>query len=382
LRTIRPIRVATIVLAAALASSLAGCKQENRYVPPPPPQVGVALPVQRAITRYITGTGNLTAVNQVDLVARVPGFLQEIDYKDGATVPAGQTLFVVEPRPYQLQLQQAQADIVGKEGQLKQTEAEYNRQARLGATEYSSRSTVDVALANRDVARAGLAASQTAVETAQVNLSYTQVKAPFDGMVSAHLVSVGELVGSGQPTRLATITQLDPIWVTFTLSEQDVLRVQQSMHRRGLTRKDFGKVPVEIGLQNETGYPHQGVLDYADPGLDPATGTLTVRGVFDNADRLLLPGLFVRVRVPVETNVPALLVPEAALGADQLGPTLLMVDAEDVVELRHVAIGDPEGDLREITAGLKPDERLVVEGLQRAVPGEKVTPAPRPATAQ
>ena len=153
------------------------------------------------------------------------------------------------------------------------------------------------------------------------------MKAPFDGLVSAHLVS------------------------------------------------------VEIGLQNETGYPCQGVLDYADPGLDPTTGTLTVRGVFTNKDHQLLPGLFARVRVPIETNLPALLVPEDALGADQRGRTLLIVNAQNVVLLRHVTIGDPEGNMREITAGLQPDERLVVAGLQRAVPGEKVTPAPSPPTA-
>ena len=376
------IRIASIALAAALTSPLAGCKPQNRYVPPPPPKVGVALPVQRPITRYITGTGNLSAVNQVDLVARIPGFLQEIDYTDGATVPAGQTLFVVEPRPYQLQLQQAQADIVGKQGQATQTKAEYDRQARLGVSNFASQSTIGTALANRDVAASALATARVAVETAQINLSYTQVKAPFDGLVSAHLVSVGELVGSGQPTKLATITQFDPIWVTFQLSEQEVLRVQQSMRKRGLTRKDFAKVPVEIGLQNETGYPRQGVLDYADPGLDPTTGTLNVRGVFTNKDHQLLPGLFARVRVPIETGVPALLVPEDALGADQRGRTLLIVNAQNVVQLRHVTIGDPEGDMREITAGLKPDERLVVAGLQRAIPGEKVTPTPSPAAAR
>lgn len=375
-------RAATITLAAALALPLAGCKPQNRYVPPPPPKVGVALPVQQAITRYITGTGNLSAVNQVDLVARIPGFLQEIDYADGAAVPAGQTLFVVEPKPYQLQLQQAQADIPGKQGQATQNVAEYNRLARLGTSNFASQSSIGQALANRDQAASALAAAQVAVETAQINLSYTQVKAPFDGVVSAHLVSVGELVGSGQPTKLATITQLDPIWVTFTLSEDDVLRVQQSMRKRGLTRKDIAKVPVEIGLQNEAGYPHHGVLDYADPGLDPSTGTLTARGVFTNKDRQLLPGLFARVRVPVESNIPALLVPEEALGADQRGRTLLIVNAQNVVQLRHVTIGDPEGDMREITAGLKPDERLVVDGLQRAVPGEKVAPTLRVAAAQ
>ena len=363
---------AAAVLACGLA--LGSCKQENRYVPPPPPQVSVALPVQRAITRYVTGTGNLSAVNQVDLMARVQGFLQEIDYKDGAKVKKGDTLFVIEPAPYQAQLQQAQADEAGKEAQVKQTDAEYNRQSQLAARNFASQSNLDVALANRDAARAALLGSKASVEQAQINLSYTRVLAPFDGTVSAHLESVGELVGGSQPTKLATITQLDPIWVTFTVSEQDVLRIRASLRKRGLKLGEFHSIPVEIGLQTETGYPHQGVLDYVAPGLDPSTGTITARGIFQNADVVLLPGYFVRVRVPTERNVPALLVPEVALGADQLGRTLLVVNAQNVVELRHVTIGDPEGDLREITSGLTPEDRVVVQGLQRAVPGQKVAP--------
>ncbi|MDA8251945.1 MAG: efflux RND transporter periplasmic adaptor subunit [Rhodospirillales bacterium] len=367
-------RSCRIAVPLVVLIALTGCKPQNRYVPPPPPQVGVATPAQREITRYVYGTGNLSAVNQVDLFARVQGFVQEIDYQDGAMAQKGQTLFVIEPAPYQAQLQQAQADQAGKEAQVKQTDAEYIRQSQLGKKDFASRSAVDTALANRDAARAAAAAAKAATAQAAITYSYTRVIAPFTGLVSAHLADVGGLVTGSPPTKLATITQMDPIWVTFTLSEQDVLRVRESMRRRGVKLVDIGKVPVEIGLQDESGYPHQGVLDYVAPGLDPATGTITVRGIFANANRDLLPGYFVRVRVPVETGVAAMLVPETAIGADQLGRTVLVVDAHDEVQLRHVQVGETSGGMREITAGLKPGERVVVEGLQRAVPGQKVAP--------
>ncbi|HET9019506.1 MAG TPA: efflux RND transporter periplasmic adaptor subunit [Acetobacteraceae bacterium] len=375
-------RARSLAAPLAVLLTLAGCKPQNRYVPPPPPQVGVATPEQRAITRYVFGTGNLSAVNQVDLFARVQGILQEIDYKDGALAKKGETLFVVEPAPYQAQLQQAQADQAGKEAQVKQNDAEYNRQLQLGAKDFASRSAVDTALANRDAARAAAASAQAATAQAAITYSYTRVTAPFNGVVSAHLADVGELVTGSPPTKLATITQMDPIWVTFTLSEQDVLRVRESLRRRGVTVVDLSKVPVEIGLQDETGYPHRGALDYVSPGLDPATGTITVRGIFANADRALLPGYFVRVRVPVEAGATALLVPETAIGADQLGRTVLVVDARNEVQLRHVQVGDAEGGMREITAGLQPGEHVVVDGLQRAAPGQKVAPVQRTAAAR
>jgi len=375
-------RRAAALLSITGALLLAGCKPQNRYVAPPPPQVGVMTPQERPITRYVTGTGNVSAVNQVDLFARVTGIVQEIRYRDGDSVKKGDVLFVIEPLPYQTQLQQAQADQAGKEAQVKQADAEYNRQAQLGAKDFASRSAVDTALANRDAARAAALAAQAATAQAAINYSYTQVAAPFDGEVSAHLADVGQLVTGSPPTKLATITQMEPVWVTFTLSEQDVLRVRASLRERGIGPAEVRqlKVPVEVGLQKESGYPHRGVLDYVSPGLDPTTGTITARGVFANAGLALLPGLFARVRVPVARNVPAMLVPETAIGADQSGRTLLVVDAQDAVQLVHVTVGDVVGDMREITSGLQPGQRVVVEGLQRAVPGEKVVPTQRTAS--
>jgi RND family efflux transporter MFP subunit len=367
-------RSATIALVAALG--IAGCKrQQTAFVPPPPPEVIVAQALRQPVTPYLEATGNMVAYNQVDLVARVSGFLQEIRYVDGAFVHRGDTLFVIEPAPYQAKLQQAQAALESAQAQAVQTDAEYERQASLGRTDFSSRSQVDIARAARDSNRATVLNDQAGVTLAATNLGYTQVTAPFDGTVTAHQVSVGSLVGANSPTTLATIVQFDPIYVSFTISEQDVLRIRASLGQAGSTEKELRKVPVEVGLMTETGYPHKGTLDYATPEVDPNTGTLTVRGILLNSDHVLLPGFFVRVRVPLpKPAAEALLVPDTALGTDQAGRYLLVVDKDDVVQQRTVTTGDRVGALRVIATGLRPDDRVVISRLQRAVPGQKVAP--------
>jgi len=358
---------------ACAALVLAACGEQNRYVAPPPPKVTVAHPVQQPVTNYLDVTGNTAPVNTVDLVARVQGFLQDIHYKDGDFVKKGTVLFTIEPEPYQVKLDQAKAAEDGAGATLRQGEAEYKRQSDLAAKDFASKSTYDQALATRDSAKAGLIQAQANTRTAEINLGYTKVAAPFDGIVTAHLVSVGELVGTS-PTQLATIVQLSPIYVNFNISEADVLRVRAEMRRQGLTPADLKKVPAEVGLQSETGYPHKGLLDYASPTVNTATGTLAVRAIFENADRAMLPGYFVRVRVPVDQVPNALLVPEVALGSDQGGRYLLVVNGDNVVEQRKVGVGQTVGNLRVIDSGLKAEDRVVVAGLIRSIPGEKVDP--------
>ena len=358
---------------ALIAVLLAGCEQ-NTYVAPPPPKVDVVLPVQRAITRYLEETGNTAPIKSVDLVARVQGFLESIDYKDGDFVKEGAPLFAIEPETYKLKLDQARAAEAGAQASLKQAEADYRRQVDLVARQAVAQATLDTSTSNRDNAQANLQQAQANTRIAEVNFGYTKVTAPFDGIVSAHLVSIGELVGASSPTQLATIVALDPIYVNFNVNEQDVLRVREEARRRGLTAADLKSVPVEVGLQTETGYPHRGKLDYAAPTINQTTGTLAVRGVIPNPDRVLLPGYFVRVRVPVDKQPSALLVPDTALGSDQSGRYLLVVTTENVVEQRKVQTGPLEGDLRVIESGIKPEDRVVAAGLLRAVPGQKVDP--------
>jgi multidrug efflux system membrane fusion protein len=362
-----------VVLSLTLA--IAACKKENAYVPPPPQHVAVAKPVQQAVTPYLDLTGNATAYNQVDLEARVQGYLQEINYQDGQPVKQADTLFVIEPAPYQAQLQQAQASLAATQADLIQAQAEFYRQSTLGKSDFASQSKVDEARAKLDSDKAKIQNDQAGVTIAAINLGYTRVAAPFDGVVSAHLVSVGGLVGASGPTRLATIVQLDPIYVSFTVSEQDVLRVKAAMAKRGLKPRDIANVPVQVGLMNEEGYPHTGKLDYVAPMIDPSTGTLSARGIFQNADRAMLPGNFLRIRIPLALEEEtALLVPDTAIGADQGGSYLLVVDQNGVVQQKSVTTGQLVGKLRVIASGISAGEQVVVSGIQRAIPGEKVAP--------
>jgi RND family efflux transporter MFP subunit len=370
----RRLRIGPAASATLALVLLAGCEQ-NTFVPPPPPKVDVALPLQRPITRYLEATGNSAPIKSVDLVARVQGFLQSIDYKDGDFVKEGTPLFTIEPETYKLKLDQAQAAEAGAQASLKQAEADYKRQADLVARQAVSQATLDTSTANRDNAQANLQQAQVNTKIAEVNYGYTKVTAPFDGIVSAHLISVGELVGAASPTQLATIVALDPIYVNFNVNEQDVLKVREEARRRGLTAADLKSVPIEVGLQTETGYPHEGKLDYAAPTVNQSTGTLAVRGVVPNPDRVLLPGYFVRIRVPIDKQPNAVLVPDTALGSDQGGRYVLVVTGENVVEQRKVETGPVEGgDLRVIESGLKGEDRVVTAGLLRAVPGQKVDP--------
>jgi RND family efflux transporter MFP subunit len=364
---------APLALAALSLFLLTACEQ-NTFVPPPPPKVEVAVPVQRPITRYLDATGNTAAIKNVDLVARVQGFLQSINYQDGSFVKQGATLFTIEPETYKLKLEQAQAAETGAQASLKQAEADYKRQAELVQRQAVSQATLDTSTSTRDNAQANLQQAQVNTKIAAVNYGYTNVTAPFDGIVSAHLVSVGELVGVASPTQLATIVALDPIYVNFNVNEQDVLRIREDARRRGMTVNEIRQLPVEIGLQTDTGYPHKGKLDYVSPSINQSTGTLAVRGILSNPDRVLLPGMFVRVRVPYDEQKDALLVPDAALGSDQAGRYVLVVNADNLVEQRKVQTGQLDGGLRVIESGLKGDDRLVVAGLLRAIPGQKVDP--------
>ncbi len=332
------------------------------------------MPVQRPITLFLDATGNTAPIKSVDLVARVQGFLQSIDYQDGTFVKEGTTLFTIEPETYKLKLEQAQAAEAGSQASLKQAEADFKRQADLVQRQAVSQATLDTSTSTRDNAQANLQQAQVNTRIAEVNYGYTKVTAPFDGIVTAHLVSIGELVGAASPTQLATIVQLDPIYVNFNVNEQDVLRVREEARRRGMTPSELRQLPIEVGLQTESGFPHKGKLDYLSPTVNQSTGTLAVRGLLPNPDRVLLPGFFVRVRVPFDQQQNALLVPDVALGSDQAGRYVLVVNGDSVVEQRKVQTGPLEGELRVIESGLKPDDRVVIAGLLRAIPGQKVDP--------
>ncbi len=372
----------TFLTVAGMFIGLAACQSENRYVAPPPPKVVVAKPVRQPINRALEATGNTAAVNSANLVARVQGFVQSIEYKDGDSVKKGAKLFVIEPEPYQLKLQQSQAAEESAQATLTKANSDFDRQSDLVQKQISPQTSLEASTATRDASQAALKQSQVDVKQAQINLGYTTVMAPFDGIVTARQVSVGELVGNtGTPTVLATIVQFDPIYVNFSISETDLQRVRYEIKQRGLTEADLKQIPVEVGLQTETGYPHKGTLDYASPTVNPATGTLAVRGVLANANRALLPGYFVRVRVPERQQTEVTLVPDVAIGADQAGRYVLVVGSDNVVEQKRVQAGELVGDMRVIDSGVTVDDRVIVSGLLRTVPGLKVDPQDAPASA-
>ena len=359
---------------------LAACNEQNAYVPPPPPKVDVALPLKQNVTANLEATGNTAAVNTTTLVARVTGFIQEIDYKDGDAVKEGTKLFVIEPQPYELALEQAQASVSSADAAAKQSQANYDRTAALVKKGFATQQDLDGASAQQAADAARQKQSAVDVKQAQLNLDYTDVKAPFDGIVTARQVSMGQLVNPGTST-LATVVQLNPIHVNFNVSETDVQNIRAKILARGTTMEELKKIPVEVGLQTEDGYPHKGTLDYVNPSLDPSTGTLQARAVLDNAERALLPGYFVRVRVPLAEQPDMLLVPDRAIGADQSGRYVLVAGKDDVVEQRTVEIGQLVGELRVITKGITADDRVVVSGIMTAVPGNKIEPQLKTLTA-
>lgn len=366
----------SLILVVGLACSVAACKPDNKFVAPPPPEVSVAPPLQQKVVPYIEQTGNTQAVNTVDLVARVEGFLTEIEYQDGQFAKKGEPLFKIDPTTYAAKVKQAEAEVVSAKALLVQAEAEFKRQETLLRQNVSAQNTYDQAKAKRDSNQANVENQTANLVIAQANLDYTGVVAPFDGVVTKRLVSIGELVGATGPTKLATIVQLDPIYVSFNLSEQDVLNIRRNLADRRITLEQLNKVPIEIGLMTEQGYPHKGHLDYVSPNVDATTGTVLVRGVFDNPDRALLPGFFVRVRVPVGlAEKTMLVVPDRVLAEDQTGRYLMVVNKDNVVEQRPVKVGQLlVGNLRAIESGLSADDRVVLTTNGRAIPGAKVVP--------
>ncbi|HYZ61984.1 MAG TPA: efflux RND transporter periplasmic adaptor subunit [Acetobacteraceae bacterium] len=364
-----PVTARRVLLAASVLAWTGAAAAPD----PADPAVPVVHPTTAHITRYLETTGTVAAMQSVDLVARISGTLEAIQVADGAIVKKGTTLFVIEPLPYESKLRQMQAAEDQQRAVVVQADTEYARQAELRITSASSQSQVDSALATRDSARAALKQAEEATKQAAITYTYTRVTAPFDGVVTARLVSVGELVGSGAPTKLATILQLDPIWVNANISEADVLRGRAAMAATGKTIRDLGTVPVEAAIAGESGYPHRGALDYVAPMVDPTTGTLAVRGRFDNPGYVLLPGYFVKLRIPVATDAQVLLLPFDAISSDQGTPTVFVVGADGSVKQQPVQLGGSHAGMQVIESGLTAEDQVIASAGSALVgPGARV----------
>jgi RND family efflux transporter MFP subunit len=338
-------------------------------------QIPVINPRSQSVGSYVEITGNADAVNAVKLVARVEGYLEKIHYEDGQSVQKGDLLFTIQQDQYKDQLQQAQAQLLAAQAALAHAKIELPRYTALVKKDAATQTEVDHWYYERATAEAQVLGGQAQVSLAKLNLGYTEVRAPFDGIVGKHLVDPGNVVGGTQASALAVITQLDPIYVVANLSQQEVLKIRANLEQHRLTLADLHKVPVDVALSDQTGFPLQGTIQYVSPGIDPSTGTLLVRGILENPNWTLLPGFFVKMRLPMgRVDRNALLVPDRALQEDQGGRYLLIVGNDDVVQQRYVQLGQLDGALRVITSGLKPDDRVVVGELWRASPGTKVTP--------
>ena len=363
------------------------CGERNVYAPPPPPQVTVSQPRRQPVVDYLEFTGNTQAINTVQLKARVQGFLEKILFKDGDPVKKGQLLFLIQQNTYQDQLQQAEAQILQQKANYDHAVIETARYTRLVQQKAAAQTDLDNWRFQRDAYRAGMMAAQAAEKLAKLNLDYTQVTAPFEGRIGRHLVDQGNLVGAGEFTLLAEVNQIDPLYVYFTINERDLLRV---VGVTGISAAEAQKIkiPISFGLANETGYPHQGYLDFAAISLTPTTGTLSLRGIFPNPDGKILPGSFARVRAPiVGSEKTALVIPEVAIGYDQLGSYVLVVAAKNLVERRSVQLGVRVDDGRVVQEGLTGKDWVIIQGQIRAFPGKPVTPvkegqaaAPAPST--
>ncbi len=410
------------VLAAVWVVAGAGCEPANTYAPPPPPEVSVSSPLKRAFQSYVEYTGTTRPSEMVDLRARVKGFLKKADFKEGDLVTAGQVLILIDQEPFQSKVGAAQAKLDEMNASLersKQSKAREVAQAQLDLDQASlalnqveerrnrallarnaaSREDIERAeaatkksVAQVEADKANLAqtkadydtnilsaqaqveAAQSDLKSAQIDLGYCTISSPIDGRITRKLVDVGNLVGDSDSTILATVVKDKPIYAYMSVSESDLLMFR-TLVAKG-ERPDFRKevVPLDLGLLNEAGFPHAGRVDYVDPAVDPATGTVQARGLFPNADQKILGGLFVRLRVPLKEDPNALLVPDRALGADQQGKYLLVVGTGDKVERRAVRPGGLDGELRVILEGIGADDLVVVDGIQRARPGLVVKP--------
>ena len=370
-----PIRI-VLPLLLGLPISMAGCARPPSQDLPPVP-VTVSLPIERDVTDYADFTARTAAVDSVEVRAHVWGYLDKVNFKEGAMVTKGDVLFELDARPYQALLNQAKAKVSQDEAQLSFDEAEYQRYLKLASTGAASRSEVDKASAARGVDIANIAADKAVVASRQLDLEYTKVIAPVSGRVSRYVVTVGNLIQSGDQnggTLLTTIVSVDPMYAYFDVDEHTVLRVRQMVREGKADSPRDGGFPVWLGLANEDGHPHPGTIDFVDNQVNPKTGTMRLRGVFPNKNQVLAPGLFGRVRVPIGRAHKALLVSERALDTDQGQKILYIVNEKDEVVSRPVQVGALQDGLREITDGLKPGERVIVNGLQQVRPGVTVEP--------
>jgi membrane fusion protein, multidrug efflux system len=342
---------------------------------PPPQAVTVAAVPEREITEWDEFTGRLEAVDQVEIRPRVSGYVRRVAFAEGKEVRKGEVLFEIDPRPYQADLARAEAELERARSAAALARSEVQRAGKLVDVQAISREEFDSRTSAEAQGGASVRAAEAAVETARLNLEWTKVRSPIAGRVSSASVTAGNLVEAGPPaaTLLTTVVSLDSMYLYFDSDEQTYLRYASRAKSAGTNWRN-ARLPVFLGLANESGYPHEGRLDFVDNQIDPGTGTIRTRAVFSNRSRALTPGLFARVKLVGNQKTKAVLVRDAAIGTDQDRQFVLVVGPGDTLAYRPIVPGRLTDGLRIVTSGLKPGENVVVNGLMRVRPGMKVAP--------
>jgi RND family efflux transporter MFP subunit len=376
---------AAVSAAAVLVLSACGRNEAaESHAAPPAPQVTVAAAISRKVTDSDEFTGRFEAVERVEVRPRVSGYISSVNFTDGSEVHKGDALFVIDPRPYVAERDRARAQLAQARSQLTLARSERDRATKLLAQHAISQEEFDTRTSGLEQGQANVEAAQAALDSAALNLEFTRVTAPISGRISRALVTAGNFVTDGQ-TLLTTLVSLDPIYVTFDGDEQEYLKYIRltheatgNLHDGATYQTAFGaheaRSAVQVGLANESGFPHQGVMVFVDNALDPMTGTIRSRALLDNHDRQFTPGLFARIRLLGSSRHDAVLVNDSAIGTDQTVRYVLVVGKDNKVEYRPVQLGPVVDGLRVVQSGLAAGETIVVNGLQRVHPGAQVAP--------
>jgi RND family efflux transporter MFP subunit len=382
------IRIAVVLLLPAFALTLAACErsesQTGKAAPPPPPQVTVARPVTKTVVEQDEYVGRFVAVDAVEVRARVSGYLEKIHFQDGQLIKKGDLLFTVDRRPFQNALDQARASLAQAKANLAFAEADLARGQNLLGGNIISQQTFEQRTQAKRVATANVTAQEAAVRQAELDLEFTELRSPVSGRIGDRRVSPGNLVmggTTGTTTLLATIQSIDPIRFEFTMDETSYLRYLRAAKTGADLATRSTEVPVKLKLLDEKAFGHQGHMDFVDNAIDRSSGTIRGRAEFANPDGTFTPGMFGRIQVASGPPGEALLVPDVAIGTEQVRKFVLVVDDENVARAKYVTLGSVTEGLRVVASGLDANDRVVVNGLMRVRPGTKVTPQQSTATA-
>jgi RND family efflux transporter MFP subunit len=373
-----PFHKTSLGLVLALAFFINACRRPEP-VAAPPPKVTVSTPIVRDVIEWDEYTGRLESTESVEVRARVNGYLQSIHFKDGAIVKQGDLLFVIDPRPYQAEVDRVTAELQLAQARLELAKSDYARAQKLLQFRAISQEEADTRAATERQVQQSVEAARAAVKAAKLNFEFTRVTAPISGRISRRLVTEGNLIngGTAESTLLTTIVSMDPIYVYFEADERSYLKYARLSRNGKRPSSRQARNPVYLALADEKGFPRKGYIDFVDNRLDPKTGTMTGRAVFSNSDLALTPGLFARLRLQGSTPYEALLVPDEAIGSDQAQKFIFVMNGDNTVEYRTVQLGPLLHGFRVIREGLTLDDWLIVSGVQRARTGLTVTPEKR-----